>query len=70
MEVPAGGMARAIYDALRADAQPGGRVRASVEMRGPVVFRAESESLAHLRASLNTALRLAHAARASLESAR
>ncbi|CAI9831991.1 MAG: CTAG/PCC1 family protein [Nitrosopumilus sp.] len=72
VRLDAGGMTRHIFESIRADGggQPG-PAGATVRMEGGVmVARAESGGIAHLRASLNSYLRLAHAARGSLEAGR
>ena len=73
--VDAGDGTRAIFDSVSADNRfyPENPVRTEIDLdRGLaiVVIRAESEHLPHLRANLNSTLRLIQASHESIESAR
>lgn len=69
--VSAGDKTRAVFDSLETDNKfyPENPVKTSITLGDELVIRSESENIAHLRASLNSTLRLVHASHESIESA-
>lgn len=70
IEIGARGSANAIYSALKPDVKssPEGQVSADIRLRGDQIsIDISSNDLSHLRASLNSYLRLARAASSCLD---
>lgn len=72
VRVCAGDRTRAIYESVNADNEfyPENPVSTTVSIDDGLVITAGSENLAHLRANLNSVLRLVQAANDSIGSAR
>ncbi|RNJ75149.1 MAG: hypothetical protein EB829_05710 [Nitrosopumilus sp. H8] len=70
--VSAGDRTRAVFDSLDADNKfyPENPVKTSMRLGDEIIICSESDNLAHLRANLNSTLRLVHAGYGSIESAR
>lgn len=63
-----GGLTRAVYESVLADARfhPGGPASVRVSMDGEAVVEVDAGQLPHLRAALNSALRLLQAAHGAI----
>ncbi len=68
--VDAGDKTKAIFDSVETDNKfyPENPVKTSIRMDGAILIHVESDHLAHLRANLNSTLRLIQASHDSIES--
>ncbi|RNJ76949.1 MAG: hypothetical protein D9C04_05155 [Nitrosopumilus sp. B06] len=69
--VSAGDKTRAVFDSLDTDNKfyPENPVKTSIKLDDVIVICSESDNLAHLRANINSTLRLVHASHESIKSA-
>lgn len=68
--VDAGDKTKAIFDSVETDNKfyPENPVKTNIRMDGTILIHVESDHLAHLRANLNSTLRLIQASHDSIES--